>query len=273
MRRPHQTAHENHERWLISYADFITLLFALFVVLFASAQADRQKVKEISASVREALEHGQFTNTLEMMLGRGKHENSRPPLNPERVEHSENLPPPPAPPAAKPAAPADLAKSLAALQKSLALEMAAGKLGLKLERRGLVVSFRESAFFASGNDAVEPASLPIIAKVADEIRKLPNPLRIEGHTDSVPIHNGRFRSNWELSAARAIAVMELLRRRFGIPEGRMSVGGYAENAPTDTNQTATGRSHNRRVDLVVLSSEGELGEPKPAAAAALPARR
>src|SRR5579883_991494 len=135
------------------------------------------------------------------------------------------------------------------------------------------VSFRESAFFASGNDAVEPASLPIIAKVADEIRKLPNPLRIEGHTDSVPIHNGRFRSNWELSAARAIAVMELLRRRFGIPEGRMSVGGYAENAPTDTNQTASGRSHNRRVDLVVLSSEGELGEPKPAATPTAPVRR
>ncbi len=266
MQRHRHVAHENHERWLISYADFITLLFALFVVLFASAQADKQKVKEISASVREALQHGQFTNTLEMMLGRGKHENSRPPLNRERVEHSDNLPPPPAPPAPAPssAAPADLAKSLAALEKSLAQALTAGKLGLKLERRGLVVSFRESAFFASGDDAVNPASLPMIAKVADEVRKLTNPLRIEGHTDSVPIHNGRFRSNWELSAARAIAVMELLRRRFAIPGERMSVGGYAENAPTDTNQTAAGRSHNRRVDLVVLSSEGELGEPKPA---------
>jgi chemotaxis protein MotB len=264
MRRRHNGAHANHERWLISYADFITLLFALFVVLFASTQADKEKVKQLSASVRDALQHGQLSSAVSMMLGRDKYENSRPPRNPDRVEHSENLPPKSAP---QGSAPADLAKSLAALHQSLAVELQAGKLGLKLERRGLIVSFREAAFFASGDDAVNPAGLPTIAKVADEVRRLPNPLRIEGHTDSVPIHNGRFRSNWELSAARAIAVMELLRQRFGIPEERMSVGGYAENAPTDTNETATGRAHNRRVDLVVLSAEGEISEPKPAAAA------
>jgi chemotaxis protein MotB len=88
-----------------------------------------------------------------------------------------------------------------------------------------------------------------------------NPLRLEGHTDSIPIHTPRFRSNWELSAARSIAMMELLNQKFGVRVARMSIAGYGENAPVDTNETAEGRSHNRRVDLVVLSAEGEKSEP------------
>jgi chemotaxis protein MotB len=256
MRRKHTAAHENHERWLVSYADFITLLFAFFVVMFASTQADKNKAKQVSDSVREALEHGELSAVISSVLGRAKHDKIQPPAQPapaaDSQPHSD--------------APADLAKSMAALEKVLALELATGKLGITLERRGLVISFRESAFFASGDDAIAPPSIPTIAKIAEEVRRLPNPLRIEGHTDSVPIHNSRFRSNWELSAARAIAMMDLLHQRFEIPTRRMSVGGYAENAPADTNETAEGRSHNRRVDLVVLSAEAELNEPKAAPA-------
>jgi chemotaxis protein MotB len=261
MRRKHTAAHENHERWLVSYADFITLLFAFFVVMFASTQADKQKARQVSESVREALEHGELSAAISSVLGRGRHDKTRSAAETTPGAAAQS---PPAAAAGQPA-PADLARSMAALQRALTVELAAGKLGIALERRGLVVSFRESAFFDSGDDAIAPASIPTIAKIADEVRHLPNPLRIEGHTDSVPIHNSRFRSNWELSAARAIAMMELLRQRFEIPTGRMSVGGYAENAPADTNETAAGRAHNRRVDLVVLSAEAELNEPKPAA--------
>jgi chemotaxis protein MotB len=256
MRRKHAAAHENHERWLVSYADFITLLFAFFVVMFASTQADKQKAKQVSESVREALEHGEMSAAISNVLGRAKHDKPANSVKPEPAAQ-ESQPHPNA-------APADLAKSMAALEHALALELAAGKLGMTLERRGLVISFRESAFFASGDDAVAQPSIPTVAKIAEEVRRLPNPLRIEGHTDSVPIHNSRFRSNWELSTARAIAMMELLHQSFEIPSQRMSVGGYAENAPADTNETAEGRSHNRRVDLVVLSAEAELNEPKAA---------
>jgi chemotaxis protein MotB len=126
---------------------------------------------------------------------------------------------------------------------------------------------REAAFFASGNDAVQPASFPILEKIAAVVRDLPNPMRLEGHTDSVPIHNSRFRSNWELSAARSIAMLELLRQRFGIPPSRMAVAGYAENAPADGNDTEQGRAHNRRVDVVVLSAEAVKSEPRSAASA------
>jgi chemotaxis protein MotB len=99
-------------------------------------------------------------------------------------------------------------------------------------------------------------------KIAAVVRPLPNPVRLEGHTDSLPIHNSRFRSNWELSAARSIAMLEILTRRFDLDPSRFAVAGYAENAPTDTNETEEGRSHNRRVDLVVLSAEALKAEPR-----------
>jgi chemotaxis protein MotB len=263
MRRQTNTSHENHERWLVSYADFITLLFAFFVVMFASTQSDKVKAKEVSASVKDALEHGQFSNTLATVLGRGKHESSRPPTNPERVKVSENLPPQnpaPAEPPLRPP-PADLAKSLATLQRGLDGELKAGKIGLKLEGRGLVISLREATFFASGDDAIAPGSEAILAKIAAEIQGFGNQVRLEGHSDSKPIHNSRFRSNWELSVARSIAMLETLRQNFGIATARMSVAGYAENAPVDTNDTEEGRARNRRVDLVILSGEGVKSEP------------
>jgi chemotaxis protein MotB len=256
MRRKPSASHENHERWLVSYADFITLLFAFFVVMFASTQGDKSKAKAVSDSVKEALEHGQLSNTIAMALGRGKHENSKPPANPERVRQSENLPPQTAPPP-----PADLTKSLATLQRGLDGELKSGKIGLKLEGRGLVVSLREATFFGSGDDAVAPGSEAILAKIAAEIQGFGNPVRLEGHTDSKPIHNSRFRSNWELSVARSIAMLELLRQKFGIAPERLSVAGYAENAPVDTNDTEEGRARNRRVDLVILSAEAVKSEP------------
>jgi chemotaxis protein MotB len=291
MRRKKAAAHANHERWLVSYADFITLMFAFFVVMFASAQADKSKAKAVSDSVREALEHGQFTNAISVVLGRGKHEaavvarlpprpdakdNVLPPLKTDSKGNPTAPPPPktdakgnptaPPPPKTEPRPgelhPADLVKSLDTLQHGLAAELKSGKVQLNLEARGLVISLREAAFFASGDDTVAPASFPILVKIAAVIQALPNPLRLEGYTDSVPIHNSRFRSNWELSAARSVAMLEVLRQRYKIPPGRMCVAGYAENAPADTNETEQGRAHNRRVDVVVLSAEGLKVEPQ-----------
>ena len=255
MRRKHRDEHGNHERWLVSYADFITLLFAFFVVLFASTQADRAKAKAISESVREALEHGQFSNAISVVLGRGKHQASRPPPNPDRVNRSENLPPKPPP------QPLDLAASFQTLERGLSKELADGKIEIRLENRGLVISLREAAFFASGDAAVSPSSFPILEKIAQVIRDIPQPLRLEGYTDSMPIHTARYASNWELSAARAISMLELLRDRHGIAQERMSVAGYAENAPVDSNESEGGRARNRRVNVVILSLEGMRNEP------------
>lgn len=273
MNRKKEAAHENHERWLVSYADFITLLFAFFVVMFASTQADKAKAKAVSDSVREALEKGQFSATLYTVLGKGKHENEKSTIAPQAgaktsgaglkvPEHEAGAPQGSAQqPSSTGTPPADLVKPAATLQRVLAAELIAGKVAIRLEGRGLVISLREAGFFASGDDAVSPASLPMLAKVAGVVAALPNPVRLEGHTDSVPIHNSRFRSNWELSTARSIATLEVLAERYHIARDRMAVAGYAENAPADSNDTEVGRAHNRRVDVVLLSAEGLLGEP------------
>jgi chemotaxis protein MotB len=257
LTRQKTSAPENHERWLVSYADFITLLFAFFVVMFASTQADKNKAKAVSDSVREALEHGQFSTAISTVLGRGRHEAKKPPASDSPTRERENA----NPAAAEPDHPADLTRSMETLQKGLDLELKSGKLQVHLEARGLIISMREATFFASGDDAVAPSSLPILAKIAAVVQALPNPVRLEGHSDSRPIHTSRFRSNWELSAARSIAMLELLRDRFQIPAARMAVAGYAENAPVDTNDTKEGRAHNRRVDLVLLSAGALKSEP------------
>jgi chemotaxis protein MotB len=249
-------AHANHERWLVSYADFITLLFAFFVVMFASTQSDKNRAKDVSDSVRQALEHGQFSAAISTVLGRGKHEAKNATSGKDNKNEREN-------PAATPPHPPDLAKSLATLQKGLDSDLKGGKLQLRLDARGLIISMREKAFFASGDDAIAPDSLPMLAKISAVVQSLPNPVRLEGHTDSRPIHTSRFHSNWELSAARSIAMLELLRDRFQIPQARMAVAGYAENSPADTNDTEEGRAHNRRVDLVLLSAGASNSEPTP----------
>jgi len=251
--RPHP--HENHERWLVSYADFITLLFAFFVVMFAATQ--KNEAKQVSASVRDALEHGQLSAALNTALGRGRHEAAKTPVIPD-PRLTQEPPPAPAEPEKRPA---DLTKSLAKLQEVLAEELKSGKVQLRMDARGLTISLREAGFFGSGDATVQPASILAIGKIAAVVRDLPNSVRLEGHTDAQPIHTSRFHSNWDLSTARAIAMLELLRDRFAIPTGSMAVAGYAENAPADTNETEEGRAHNRRVDVVILSAEGMKSEP------------
>jgi chemotaxis protein MotB len=132
-----------------------------------------------------------------------------------------------------------------------------------MEPRGLVVSFNQAALFPSGEAAVDEKSQEGLKKVAAAIAKLPNPVRLEGHTDAVPINTARFHSNWELSAARSIAVMELL-NGFGVPRERMSIAGYADVAPVASNDTEEGRARNRRVDIVILNERGLIGEPSKA---------
>lgn len=256
MKRKKAAHHENHERWLVSYADFITLMFAFFVVMFATAQKDKTKARVVAESVREALQHGQLSSTLEGILNHRR-------VPPEGKGDSRQNPAPPPKPAEDPplASQADLAKAADTLIRSLENEMKSGKVSVQVDRRGLVISLREAGFFASGDDTVSATSFPIIEKIAGVVETLPNPLRLEGHTDSMPIHNARFQSNWELSTARGIAMLETLRQRYHVPSERMSVAGFAENAPADTNETAEGRMHNRRVDLVVLSAEALRGEP------------
>src|SRR5436305_9023329 len=169
--------HENHERWLVSYADFITLLFAFFVVMFATNQSDKNRAKLVSDSVRDALEHGQISSRLSSMLGKGKQDGSAPgdaPVPPAAPEAQKPNGPKPAD-----AKPADLAKSLETLQKGLAAELKGGKVQVKLEPRGLVIELREAAFFASGDDKLSPGCYGMLEKIAAVGRGVSNQVRVE----------------------------------------------------------------------------------------------
>ncbi len=258
-RKKAHASHENHERWLVSYADFITLLFAFFVVMFATSRADKDKAKQVSESVKRALEQGQVAAAIAGILGGAPGNVGKGNANvkgpggpgdkpqPKQAEGEQYL--------------AELLPSLQFLTTELKSEIEAGKLQLRLESRGLIVSLTEAAFFPSGQDAINPAGYASIGKIAEAIRKLPNPVRLEGHTDSVPIHNDRFRSNWDLSVARGLSMLTLLTHRFEIPQAQLAVAGYADNRPLGPNDREDGRARNRRVDIVILNKLGYELEP------------
>jgi chemotaxis protein MotB len=245
-RRKHEESHENHERWLVSYADFITLMFAFFVVMFATSQADRAKTKAVADAVSKALQEDKFTaQVMNVVNKKADHNKAKSSIDltsvtvtqPNQQKHVELTP------------------SLKQLTAELQEDIKAGRLQIELVPRGLVISLKEGAFFSPGHADVNEERYGSVAKLARVIQRLPNPVRLEGHTDSQPISNSRFRSNWELSAARSIAVLELLRDRYRIEQSRMAIVGYADTLAMDTNTTDAGRARNRRVDITVLSEE------------------
>ncbi len=259
-KKPHPE-HENHERWLISYADFITLLFAFFVVMFASSQVDKKKAKQVSESVQTALQKGAQASAKEYVPRGREDPKGKGGSEPASEKKSESAQ----------AAAAELVPAMKFLTDALSKEIKTGKIEVHMEARGLVVSLHEGAFFGSGDDKIIPESYPSVAKIADVIRDLHNPVRLEGHTDSIPIHTDRFDSNWELSAARAIAMLNLLGSRYSVPRARCAIAGYAETMPVDTNNTPQGRARNRRVDIVVLNDQATSdAKPNPEAPEAKP---
>ncbi len=252
-RRRKPAAQVNHERWLVSYADFVTLLFAFFVVLYASAQIDKQRATRLSDAINSAFEQ----------LGIFEKDNHKP----GNVEPRITLP-------SSPNAGQDLShwaqlgreqmgadqrkqdfnSMRSELERALATEIKRNEVALHLEADGLVVSLREIGFFDSGSAAIKPGAEPALARIAKILQEHPYAVRIEGHTDNVPIHTSQFASNWELSTARATALVRTLVEQHGISADRLSAAGYAEFHPVASNDTAKGRQLNRRVDLVILTS-------------------
>ncbi len=127
-------------------------------------------------------------------------------------------------------------------------------LDLKMEPRGLVISLPQTILFGSGNDKVSPEARATVEQIAAVLREIPNKVSLVGHADAVPIHNRRFKNNWELAAARSLRLLELLGRDGGIDESRLSVASYSSFNPKDSNDTPDGRASNRRVEIVILDN-------------------
>ena len=254
-RKKKHAEHVNHERWLVSYADFITLLFAFFVVLFSSSQVDHRKISQLAQAIQDAFQQlGIFEDTYKKPpLESG----GSVPVDQMRLVNSHIAPEQMFGAMAAASWSLSTQKSMAeirkALEKDLAPEIRRRVVAIGARPDGLVISLREIGFYASGSATLKPSSLPAVQRIAMVLLNRPENIRIEGHTDNVPIHNTEFASNWELSTARATGMIQLFITKFEFPAGRLSAAGYAQYHPVASNATAEGRARNRRVDIVVLA--------------------
>lgn len=203
MRRTH------YDRWLLSYADFVTLLFAVFVVFYAVKAKAHSQPSPAPAPVRIA-EKGPESSLLEE------------------------------------------------LKKQLRIELSTGSVEIDEDARGAVVSLDEQICFGAGEAEVQGSVKPVLQKLAAILSRYPNKLMLVGHTDSQPIHNKNFRSNWELSTARGISVMLALEEMARFDESRFLIEGAAGNKPVSDNDTDQGRARNRRVEIVALLDSASL---------------
>jgi chemotaxis protein MotB len=257
-RRKRPRAHANHERWLVSYADFITLLFAFFVVLYASAQVDHRKVGQLAMAIQVAFQElGVFpASTTQVPIDMNE---PMPFSTVQAIESAKrntdlsHVSSAPQDSLAAASEEANLTTLQAELQQALQREIALHTVALHREIEGLVISLREFGFFDSGSAALKPSALPALDRIASILAVRACRLRIEGHTDNVPIHTAQMASNWELSTARSTELVRLLIVRYRFSPDRLSAAGYAEYHPIASNDTPQGRAQNRRVDIVILS--------------------
>jgi chemotaxis protein MotB len=220
----------SHDRWLISYADFVTLLFAFFTTMYAISTVDAKKLQDMVESMQVAFD----ANKIPV---------KRTPANPNK-------------PLKQPTPDQQALEALKVrLAEKLKLQIAGGQVGLEVDPRGLVVTIREAGTFGVGSAELSDAAKGVLGEVADALADVEHPVRIEGHTDDVPIKTAKYKSNWELSTARATGVVSFFVEERGLPPSRFSAAGYGEFRPRAANTTGANRATNRRVDIVILNQE------------------
>ncbi len=250
--------HENLERWLVSYADFMTLLFATFVVLYALAQTDMQDFAKLEESIKSAfsnlaLEGGQniMDGIGENIIGQGSSPDNNaviPPMMEYLSQKYERT-------------------SMENIKEEIEESIKKGDLKdveASITERGLVITLKDlNIFFRSGSAYLTPEATKTLASIGEMIKKKFNShmIRVEGHTDNLPISGGMFPSNWELSAARSSAVARFLISKFSMKPDLFTVIGYGDTKPIETNATSKGRAKNRRIEIVILRHQAIKYEP------------
>ncbi len=245
-RRKHQEEHVNHERWLISYADFITLLFAFFVVMYSISSVNIGKYRVLSDTLESVFSSPGSSDPIQLE----EYDTTTPPA--EAPVNLIELPP--QPPAVSEKTIRTINELSQQFNSTFADEIKSKDISIKQGNNWLELEIKSSALFYSGESRLERTAIPIIAKAAEILKTSSNPVQVEGFTDNQPISTPRFPSNWELSAARAASVVHLL-NRYGVSPTRMSAIGYGEFKPIADNSTAEGRQKNRRIVLVVLGGD------------------
>lgn len=242
MGKKKHAEHVNHERWLVSWADLLTLLFAFFVVMFASSVSDKKKSAKMAAAMQTAFQQkGVFdahAKTPPLAPGAGTSSGEPRPLE-LPIETADGT-----------AGKGDGDAEKKAIEASIAPALQQHLVKIRDAEDGITLSLDSAGFFDSGSAEVKASVEPILAKLAASLPQ--GSLRVEGHTDNLPIHNAQFRSNWELSTARAAAIAAVLMRCSMITPSNFAIAGYGEFHPIAGNNTEAGRAANRRVDIVLL---------------------
>ena len=240
--RRHEEEHEEHipEAWLLPYADILTLLLALFIVLFASSEIDKDKYQAIMESFQT-----EFTGKENMTTSNNLDSTVEPGMTPQ----------PPSTPVPEPELDSEEKKELDELkqkiEKYIAENNLEGMVTLQDTRRGIEIAFKDVILYDSGRADLKQDAFQTLDKLIGLINSVPNSISIEGHTDDVPIGNAPFSSNWELSSARALSVLEYFASK-NIPERRLGFTGYGEFQPLTPNDSEEQRQENRRVNIVIL---------------------
>lgn len=270
-KREHEAEKENGERWLLTYADLITLLMIFFVVLYSMSKVDAQRFAAVAESLNKALGGGTPAK-IEMAVspaGPSLFQTGTPSSKatvPGKGTDPNNTT------NADPNAGATASQGNGTTEK-MSLDAIKAKLdkfatdnGIQtalvtsIEERGLIVSIQETLLFESGSADITTRAKDILERVSTVLAAAPNQIKVEGHTDNLPIRTAQFPSNWELSVIRSTNVVQIL-QRDGISPGRLSATGYGEYRPIASNDTDAGRGKNRRIDLLILSTKYDLTEP------------
>ena len=249
-KKHHAEEHVNHERWLVSYADMITLLMVLFVVLFAMGQTDKSKLEVLRSSLQRAFSVEVLRGTEPTALKGSSGESRIPPPVPmaitqEMIAITGQVTPD-----------ARMATTLYEVREAMVQVPvptdASGSVDVGVSREGIVISLAGNMLFDSGKSDLKPRGMILLDTLAERLKTMPNEIRVEGHTDNVPIATPLYPSNWELSSARATTVGRYLAEHSEIDPRRLIAAGYGEFRPVAPNDSREGRARNRRVDLVVL---------------------
>ena len=257
---------DSHDRWLVSYADFITLLFAFFVVMYAVSSVNEGKYKVLSTSLTNAFKNttGQSgSQPLTVMQG-------SPPIMARPIIKADNKSADQKKVEEKKNEKRQQMKSVANnIMEALQPLVAQGKVRLLETSRGVTIEINDSILFPAGQSKLQPASSSAMGAIAQVLASTDFPITIEGHTDNVPIATPQFPSNWELSAMRATTVLRLF-NDSGVGAERLTAIGYGETRPIETNTSVEGRARNRRVSILIDSNRPEepteLNASEPAAA-------
>jgi chemotaxis protein MotB len=249
-RKKHHEEHENHERWLVSYADFMTLLFAFFVVMYAVSRVDNKRLVQVSESIRWAMHYSGTGGTGALPLFDGPPtEGGGPALRSgqQQIEQEHK-------------AIEILRKRIEKRVRPFVMERSATPVvSVVVEGRRLTVRLAATEFFDPGQAVLRPQALPVLDAIAAELVPMKRLLRAEGHTDETPLGNERWRNNWELSAGRAATVVTYLEQAHAARPELLAAVGLGSARPISTEGTREAHERNRRVELVIeLESKDEM---------------